>query len=81
MCNRYVSPDEAEMERAWHVCARDNLRGDSVFPRKLGQLIRVGAPGERALVVGQWTTDPVCPGLDVLPEPSPGSVRSGRDQA
>lgn len=54
MCNRYVSPDEAEMERAWHVGARDHWRGGSVFPRKLGPFIRAGADGGRELVVGQW---------------------------
>lgn len=54
MCNRYVSPDEAEMERVWHVGARDNWRGGSVFPRKLGPFIRAGADAGRDLVVGQW---------------------------
>ena len=54
MCNRYVSPDEAEIERVWHVGARDHWRGGSVFPRSRGPFIRAGADGTRQLVVGQW---------------------------
>ena len=54
MCNRYVSPDQAEIERVWHVGARDAWRGGSVFPRKAGPFIRSDSAGERQLVVGQW---------------------------
>ena len=54
MCNRYVSPDQAEIERVWHVGARDSWRGGSVFPRKPGPFIRSDSAGERQLVVGQW---------------------------
>lgn len=54
MCNRYVSPDEAELERTWQVGARDHWRGGSVFPRKLGPFVRASADGGRELVVGQW---------------------------
>ena len=54
MCNRYVSPDQAEIERTWHVGARDPWRGGSVFPRKLGPFIRAGSDGGREQVIGQW---------------------------
>ncbi|MEK8034199.1 SOS response-associated peptidase family protein [Ideonella sp. DXS29W] len=59
MCNRYVSPEQAVIERMW------DLRGQlpvtwarrEIFPRKPGPFIRgqrdSGAPA-RELVVGQW---------------------------
>lgn len=40
MCNRYVSPDEAAIERQWHVGARPPWRGTEVFPSALGPFIR-----------------------------------------
>lgn len=59
MCNRYVSPDEAAIERAWNIGARNPLRwwaGGSVFPRSAGPFIRAARAAEHAreLVVGQW---------------------------
>lgn len=54
MCNRYVSPDEAEIERVWHVGSHDHWRGGGVYPRKLGPFVRAGADGSPHLVVGQW---------------------------
>lgn len=62
MCNRYVSPDAAAIERAWHIGARNvpnPWRGGGVYPRALGPFVRrvlrdADAPGERELVVGQW---------------------------
>ena len=54
MCNHYVSPDQAELERVWHVGARDHWRGGSVFPRKLGPFVRVGAYGARETVIVRW---------------------------
>lgn len=57
MCNRYVSPDAATIERYWHVGARDAWRGGGVYPRSPGPFIRQArhesAP-KRELVVGQW---------------------------
>ena len=47
-------PDQAELERIWHVGARDHWKGGSVFPRKLGTFIRASADGSRELVVRQW---------------------------
>lgn len=64
MCNRYVSPEAAAIERAWHVGARDvpnPWRGGGVYPRAQGPFVRrvareadAGVPLERELVVGQW---------------------------
>ena len=61
MCNRYVSPDQAEIERLWHV-GRHNQprlwRSAEVFPRAQGPFIRaepgVDVSRERVLVIGQW---------------------------
>ena len=58
MCNRYTPPDEATIERMWHIGRSD--RPDwprSVFPRAVGPFIRRrrdAAGYERELVVGQW---------------------------
>lgn len=58
MCNRYVSPEEAEIERFWHIGRRNQWRGQlEVFPRGQGPFVRaVGESfaGEWQLVVGQW---------------------------
>lgn len=53
MCNRYVSPDQLDMERLWHVGGREPWRGGGVYPKKPGPFIRA-AGGARELVVGQW---------------------------
>lgn len=58
MCNRYVSPGEAAIERAWHIGRHTG--GDwvrDVFPRAQGPFIRRSrhdAGYGRELVVGQW---------------------------
>lgn len=56
MCNRYVSPDEAEMERFWQIGRRHPWRGQTeIFPRALGPFIRPQKEAaEYELVVGQW---------------------------
>lgn len=58
MCNRYTSPDEAEIERYWHIGQHKPWRGQTeVFPRALGAFIRCApdsAENEREFVVGQW---------------------------
>ena len=62
MCNRYVSPEEAEVERFWGLTARDQRpklwQGLlTVYPRAPGPFIRRRrdvAGYERELVVGQW---------------------------
>lgn len=61
MCNRYVSPEEAEIERFWHIGPRNQPkwpRRAEVFPRAQGPFIRTeeateGLPA-RPLQVGQW---------------------------
>lgn len=56
MCNRYVSPEEAEIERFWHIGRHNQPRwADEIFPRAMGSFVRnaAGTP-ERQLVVGQW---------------------------
>jgi putative SOS response-associated peptidase YedK len=61
MCNRYVSPDQAEIERFWHI-GRQNpsqwWKLAEVFPRAPGPFLRSerGEDGEPVtrLVVGQW---------------------------
>jgi putative SOS response-associated peptidase YedK len=56
MCNRYVSPEAGDIERAWHVGARQPWRGGEVFPRRHGPFIRRADSTEAArdLVIGQW---------------------------
>lgn len=59
MCNRYVSPDQAAIERYWHV-GRQNppqLWSQQIHPRAPGPFIR-SRDGARELVVGQWALLP-----------------------
>ncbi|MBI5792263.1 MAG: SOS response-associated peptidase family protein [Rhodocyclales bacterium] len=56
MCTRYVPPDQAAIERFWHV-GRDNQPrwAEQVFPRAQGPFLRPGATAPQLeLVVGQW---------------------------
>lgn len=59
MCNRYVSPDEAAIEREWSVGSRNPIRwwDEVLFPRGTGAFIRRArddAGYSRELVAGQW---------------------------
>ncbi|EYC51691.1 hypothetical protein AZ34_11775 [Hylemonella gracilis str. Niagara R] len=59
MCNRYVSPQEAAIERMWHIGGHNNnpWRGGGVFPRGQGAFIRRArhdAGYTRELAAGQW---------------------------
>lgn len=37
MCNRYVSPDQAAIERAWHIGRNNQPKwAAEVYPRALG---------------------------------------------
>lgn len=59
MCNRYVTPDQAAVERYWHI-GRQNppkLWGSQVHPRGLGPFIRASEHGKE-LAVGQWALIP-----------------------
>lgn len=61
MCNRYVSPEEAEIERFWHISRRNQPKWwklAEVYPRAQGPFIRSerdpDGEAETALVIGQW---------------------------
>jgi len=56
MCNRYVSPDQAAIERFWHIGRHNQPQwAREIFPRAPGPFVRLGASApERELVVGQW---------------------------
>ena len=57
MCNRYVSPSAATIERYWHIAARNSWGGGGVYPRAPGPFIRAARESTapvRELVVGQW---------------------------
>lgn len=59
MCNRYVPPEERDIEREWNIGARNQpaLFDKVLFPRGKGAFIRRGrddAGYSRELVTGQW---------------------------
>jgi putative SOS response-associated peptidase YedK len=57
MCTRYVSPEAAAIERAWHIGRHTPWQGGGIFPQRPGAFIRAArdsAGPERELVVGQW---------------------------
>ncbi len=61
MCTRYISPDAAAIERAWHIGSRNPWRGREVFPNHEGAFIRAARDSvrhERELVIGQWSLIP-----------------------
>jgi putative SOS response-associated peptidase YedK len=62
MCTRYISPEAGDIERLWHVGARNPPSwARDVFPRYLAPFIRAArdiASFERELVVGQWSLVP-----------------------
>lgn len=56
MCNRYTAPDEASIERYWHIGRDNQWRGSGVFPRSPGPFVRRARDDSgynRELVVGQ----------------------------
>ncbi|HMN77550.1 MAG TPA: SOS response-associated peptidase family protein [Burkholderiaceae bacterium] len=55
MCNRYVSPDQAAIERFWHIGGRNPPRwwAPEIYPKAQGPFLRA-ADGGPELVVGQW---------------------------
>ena len=59
MCNRYVAPAQGDIERHWHLGARQGVGrwAPGVFPRAPGPFIRARA-GQRELVAGQWALVP-----------------------
>lgn len=55
MCTRYVAPDQAEIERAWHIGRHNQLQwARELFPRSSGPFLRLGGNGELQLVAGTW---------------------------
>lgn len=55
MCNRYVSPDEAALERAWHIGRHNQTKwATEVYPRAIGPFLRSTSHGPIDLVAGQW---------------------------
>ena len=62
MCTRYISPEAGDIERLWHVGARNPPRwAREMFPNYEGPFIRAArhqAGFERELVVGQWSLIP-----------------------
>jgi len=65
MCNRYVAPAQGDIERHWHLGARQPVGrwAAGVYPRAPGPFIRAatgasGEPGPHELVVGQWALIP-----------------------
>lgn len=58
MCGRYVSPDEAAIERAWHIGRHNNnpfKRRFNVAPTALVPLLRLDpATGELELALARW---------------------------
>ena len=60
MCNRYESPEEREIERAFHIGRNQPGRwwDEVLFPRGQGPFIRQAGDEERELVVGQWALIP-----------------------
>lgn len=62
MCNRYVSPDEAAIERFWQIGRRNQARwAVEIFPYSQGPFIRGSKESQvdqLELVVGQWSLIP-----------------------
>ena len=57
MCTRYISPDDAAIERVWRISSGQPWRGSEVFPRSHGVFIRPqrgSTEPRRELVQGPW---------------------------
>lgn len=55
MCTRYISPDQADIERAWHIGRHNQKRwARDIFPRALGPFLRQGQADGLDLAVGTW---------------------------
>lgn len=57
MCTKYVSPDDAAIERNWQIRPGQGWPGKEMYPRAPGPFIRVAARAgaqQRECVVGQW---------------------------
>lgn len=60
MCTRFIAPEQAEIERYWHVGRHNPTRwcAADVFPRKPGPFIRQTRHSDPELVIGQWALVP-----------------------
>ncbi len=62
MCTRYISPETGDLERHWHIGARNPVRWQrDMFPGYQGVFIRAARNSlgfERERVVGQWNLIP-----------------------
>ena len=62
MCTRYIAPETGDIERHWHVGARNPVRWvRDMYPRYAGPFIRAARDGtdhSRELLVGQWSLVP-----------------------
>lgn len=55
MCNRYIAPDQADIERLWHIGRHNQLRWASeIYPRASGPFVRSAPDGASELIVGTW---------------------------
>jgi putative SOS response-associated peptidase YedK len=57
VCTKYLSPDDAAIERYWQIRPIDGWPMKSMFPRAQGPFIRRAATGttdSRECVIGQW---------------------------
>jgi len=55
MCNRYVPPEVADVERLWHIGARQPWQRGLVFPRAQGPFLRAARDGSGVeLVTGSF---------------------------
>ena len=74
MCTRYISPEAGDIERHWHVGARNPVRWTrDLYPRYAGPFIRAARDSgtqERELVVGQWSLVPWFARTPKLPYPT-----------
>jgi len=54
MCTRYITPDQAAIERSWEIGRRNQpMWAKELFPRALGPFLRAGDTGIE-LIVGAW---------------------------
>ncbi len=57
VCTRYISPDDAAVERAWHIGRHNPWRGAEVYPQRPGIFVRPARDStehEAEAVVGQF---------------------------
>jgi len=59
MCGRYLTPDQAALERYWGLAAPAGFaRSYNVAPSQLAPIVRVGAEGQRDLSLATWGFQP-----------------------